>query len=207
MGPKRRQTTGPGREAETTVGGTGHGGAAATGHNTAAARNNNARALRVGTSLQKSRKMYELTVPKKGGPGKQGKDGKPMLVHANYLPIKFQKNHKPVNHYDVQVKAPWSRGNKRSDAPLFRKGFNILRTKYAKVLPPYAAYDGINNMYTTQQLGHKGEKWVGEVEVQETEYSEALITLKFTLKLVRTNIDISGSVAGFIAGHLQNIYT
>ena len=156
------------------------------------------------TSSKSKRAMYELSVPKKGGPGKTGKAGKPLQVHANYLPIKFKPNHKLVNHYDVNVKAPWSRGNKRSDAPLFRRAFKILCEKNGKTIPPFVAFDGVNNMFTTQQLGvGKEQKWTGEVELEESDFKEGKIKLIFNIKLVKSNIDLSGAVAGFIKGEIH----
>ena len=158
------------------------------------------------TSSKSKRAMYELSVPKKGGPGKTGKAGKPLQVHANYLPIKFKANHKLVNHYDVNVKAPWSRGNKRSDAPLFRRAFKILCDKNQKTIPPFVAFDGVNNMFTTQQLGvGKEQKWSGEVELEETDFKDGKIKLIFNIKLVKSNIDLSGAVAGFIKGKSYSV--
>jgi len=153
--------------------------------------------------------MYELSVPKKGGPGKTGKQGKPLQVHANYLPIKFKPNHKLVNHYDVNIKGPWTRTNKRSDAPLFRKAFKILCAKNAKTIPPFVAFDGVNNMFSTQQLAvGKDQKWSGEVELEENDFKDGKVKLVFNIKLVKSNIDLSGAVAGFIKGSLgdENVH-
>ena len=153
------------------------------------------------TSSKSKRAMYELSVPKKGGPGKTGKQGKPLQVHANYLPIKFKPNHKLVNHYDVNIKGPWTRTNKRSDAPLFRKAFKILCAKNAKTIPPFVAFDGVNNMFSTQQLAvGKDQKWSGEVELEENDFKDGKVKLVFNIKLVKSNIDLSGAVAGFIKG-------
>ena len=41
---------------------------------------------------------------------------------------------KLINHYDVQIAAPWKRTNRRSDEPLFRRALLKLVSLNGKVI-------------------------------------------------------------------------
>jgi len=143
---------------------------------------------------------YELTVPKRGGPGTQGKCGKSILLFANHYPLKIKPG-SVVNHYDVEVKTPWKRDNRKSDEPLFRRAFRKICSENEKIFPKICAYDGVKNFYTTRRLGYNGKKWSGKVSIPELiDDKNNNVDLTFEIQLARSNIDIAGAVNAFIDG-------
>ena len=151
------------------------------------------------STCEKYRKC-ELQIPKRGGLSQKGKEGRPMQVHVNYFLLKIHGN-KKVHHYDVKI-GPWNRPNRNSDEPLFRKALLKLSKDYSKIFPPVMAFDGVNNLYTTQQLALSGgHHWTAEVEVKD---SQGLATkLKFTITLVKTNIDLKGTIDRMLSGDIE----
>ena len=59
----------------------------------------------LGSTLTPCFYNYQLTVPKRGGPGSQGRIGKAVIIFANHFPLKIRAG-SSVNHYDVDVKTP-----------------------------------------------------------------------------------------------------
>ena len=153
--------------------------------------------MTVGSSIEPSVTNYELSVPRRGGPGREGRQGTQLLVHVNHFPMKIS-GQKRVNHYHLDVTAPWRRPNKRSDEPLFRRALDKLRQEHHSVFPPIIVFDGVNSIYTTQRLAFKGPDWSAEVEVCDPE--ERLVKLKFRIQLVKTNIDLRAGVESIIRG-------
>ena len=157
--------------------------------------------VHVGSSMEASSSKGELKIPKRGGPGKTGKEGRPTQVHVNHFPLKIVGN-KKVHHYDVEITAPWRRPNRKSDEPLFRAALLKLRTDHSKVFPPVIAFDGVKNLYTTQQLALPGgHHWTAEVEVKDSE--DRATKLKFTIALVKTNIDLRGTIERILTGEIE----
>jgi len=143
---------------------------------------------------------YQLTVPKRGGPGSQGRNGKAVLIFANHFPLRIRAG-SSVNHYDVDIKTPWKRENRRSDEPMFRRGFRKLCFENPDIFPKVCAFDGVKNFYTTRRLGFNGKKWTGKVSIPELlDDNEITIDLTFTIQLARSNIDICGAINAFIDG-------
>jgi len=145
-------------------------------------------------------KTSRILVPKKGGPGFQGFQGKPINVFANHFPLKI-KTKCLVNHYDVQVTAPWKRETRKTDERLFRKAFRQLCLENRDVFPKCCAYDGSKNFYTTRRLGFYGKNWTGKVTLPEFEDNDTKdITLCFEVQLARSNINIASAIKAFING-------
>jgi len=162
--------------------------------------------LRFGSSAVSNTK-YELSIPKRGGPNNKGKEGSPYQVHVNHLPLKVSEQ-KRVNHYDIDISTPWRRENRKSDEPLFRKGFHKLCLDNPKVFPKnvFPAFDGMKSIYTTRQLGFTGESWTRKVEIKD-EMDDRFVHLTFKIKLARPNIDLAGAINEFIAGRTPNAYS
>ena len=106
-----------------------------------------------------------------------------------------------MNHYDVDISTPWRRTNRKSDEPLFRAGLTHLRRVHSSVFPPVIAFDGVKNIYTTQQLAFSGPEWSAEVDVSDSE--ERKVKLKFRIQLVKTNIDLGAAVDGIMNGEID----
>ena len=108
-----------------------------------------------------------------------------------------------MNHYDVDISTPWRRTNRKSDEPLFRAGLTHLRRVHSSVFPPVIAFDGVKNIYTTQQLGLPGghHHWTAEVEVKDPEGRDT--KLKFTIALVKPNIDLRGTIDRILRGEIE----
>ena len=154
----------------------------------------------VGSSIGPSMTKSELTIPKRGGPGKQGVEGRQLEVHVNHFPMTIRGG-KRVNHYDVDITTPWRRTNRKSDEPLFRAGLTHLRRVHSSVFPPVIAFDGVKNIYTTQQLAYSGPEWSAGVDVSDSE--ERKVKLKFRIQLVKTNIDLRVAVDGIMNGEIN----
>merc|ERR1719369_138603 len=150
---------------------------------------------------------YELSIPKRRVPKEIGKEGSPYKVNVNHFPLKVSEQ-KRVNHYDVDISTPWRRENRKSDEPLFRKGFRKLCLDCPKVFPKnlFPAFDGMKSIYTTKQLGFIGESWTEKVEIKD-ETDERNVELKFKIKLARANIDLAGAINEFITGRISNAYS
>ena len=153
--------------------------------------------MTVGSSIEPSVTNYELSVPRRGGPGREGREGRQLMVHANHFPMKIS-GQKKVNHYHLDVTAPWRRPNKRSDEPLFRRGLDKLRLEHRSVFPPIIVFDGVNSIYTTQRLAFDGPDWSAEGEVRDPE--ERTVKLNFKIQLVKTNIDLRAGLESIIRG-------
>ena len=162
--------------------------------------NRNHHASRVGSTMTPYLYNHQLVIPKRGGPGNQGINGKSIPVFANHFPLRM-KSGTLVNHYDVDIKMPWKRENKRSDEPLVRRAFKKLCLENPDVFPKICAFDGVKNIYTTRRLGYNDKKWIGKVSIPEfIGESSSEIILKFEIQLARSNIDISGAVKTFVSG-------
>eukprot|EP00092_Neocalanus_flemingeri_P005039 GFUD01005419.1.p1 GENE.GFUD01005419.1~~GFUD01005419.1.p1 ORF type:complete len:1029 (+),score=236.79 GFUD01005419.1:45-3089(+) len=161
---------------------------------------------RFGTSCEPGNVTHELAIPKRGGPGNIGKEGKKYLVHVNHFPLKIS-DQKRINHYDLEITTPWKRLNRRSDEPLFRRGFRKLCQENANIFPNYIAFDGIKSIYTTRKLGYSKESWTGKVEIPDSLEVSKMVVLSFKVQLARTNIDLAGAVNTFIAGQTPNAYS
>ena len=126
-------------------------------------------------SSEESNVKFELSIPIRRVPNEIGKEGSPYRVHVNHLPLKVSEQ-KRVNHYDIDISTPWRRENRKSDEPLFRKGFRKLCLDNPKVFPKdlYPAFDGMKSIYTTRQLGFNSETWTGKVEIKDGKGIEGL---------------------------------
>ena len=157
--------------------------------------------VQAGSPLEASSTQCELKIPKRGGPGKSGKEGRPTEVHVNHFPLKIHGN-KKVHHYDVEITAPWRRPNRKSDEPLFRAALLKLRKDHSKIFPPVIAFDGVKNLYTTQQLAFPGgHDWTAEVEIKDSE--DRATKLMFRISLVKTNIDLRGTIDAILRGEIE----
>ena len=124
-----------------------------------------------------------------------------MPVHVNHFPLKVHGN-KKVHHYNVEITAPWRRPNRKSDEPLFRAALLKLRENHSKIFPPVMAFDGVANLYTTQQLAFSGgHHWTAEVELKDPEGRDT--KLKFTISLVKPNIDLKGTIDKILSGEIE----
>ena len=124
-----------------------------------------------------------------------------MQVHVNHFPLKIQGN-KKVHHYDVDISAPWKRTNRKSDEPLFRAALLQLRKDQRNIFPPVVAFDGVKNLYTTQQLAFpEGHHWSTEVEIKDSE--GRAIKMKFTFTLVKTNIELKETIDRILRGEIE----
>ena len=156
--------------------------------------------VKAGSSIGGSKTSTELSIPRRGGPGSQGREGRTLQVHANHFPLKISGN-KKVNHYDVDITAPWRRPNRKSDEPLFKRALAQLREEHSSVFPPVIAFDGVKNIFTTQQLGFPGKQWSAELQLPESlDCLERKIKLKFNITLARTNIDLRDAIERAIKG-------
>ena len=152
--------------------------------------------------MEASSTKCELRIPKRGGRGNEGKEGRTTQVHVNHFPLKIHGN-KKVHHYDVDIVAPWRRANRKSDEPLFRAALVKLRNDHCKIFPPVVAFDGVKNLYTTQQLAFPGghHHWTTEVEINDSEGRAT--KLKFTFTLVKKNIDLKGTIDRILSGDIE----
>jgi len=167
---------------------------------------NNQQAQRLGPTLHPYLYNHQLTIPKRGGPGSQGNNGKSVLVFANHFPLRI-KSGTMVNHYDVDIKLPWIRERRRCDEPLIRRAFQKLCSENPKVFPKICAFDGVKNFYTTRRLGYSDKKWIGKVSVPEfIGETSRVVILTFEIQLARSNIDISGAVNAFIDGVIVDAF-